>query len=363
MQGALELLENFLQKHQEDPTSNDNVMLEQAAEHVDIEMRESSFSIESVRMAHKIYGLLGDQGLNRIVEVMKCYLVSRKDDPLENQFWARWELVDNLALLKRYKEMIKEQRSFLDWTMENMSHDYWLKVIYDSTQGVGWVEEGLQDEWFSMYEEVMNKVKRTEENRLERILLVETAAGLYIFNLLEAENALKEIARYDEILQEDPSWSRYNEFSTRIRSYQLEVYRVLKDWEKYDAIALKSLAELEQQIKLYQTADKEGNVLELSSKAHELGTCFMWANRYQDALKLYRFAVENTGSGVNHFFYAVCLWAQEKDKEKTLHHLRMAEHDVTWNGGLRGRYKQMFLNQPEFADVYDDQEFLTVFHK
>lgn len=42
--------------------------------------------------------------------------------------------------------MVKEQRIFLDWAKTNMSPESYLKVMYDSAQAIGWINESRTDD-------------------------------------------------------------------------------------------------------------------------------------------------------------------------------------------------------------------------
>src|SRR5690625_5154948 len=95
--------------------------------------------------------------------------------------------------------------------------------------------------------------------------------------------------------------------------------------------------------------------------AHEIGTCLTWEKRYENAMALFEYAIEYQGVGVTHFLYAICIWASQKNRKKTIHHLQMAELKIKGNDGLRARYIHMFLEQPEFEDIREDSEFLSIF--
>jgi tetratricopeptide (TPR) repeat protein len=359
---AASALDEFMNKTNINPAIENETLLLTAYQLVKEEVVKSNYSIKSVRLAHKIYGYLGDKGLNERVDLMKKYLLHKGSSSPEDLFWVNWELVDNLALLKRYKEMIKEQRIFLSWAKSNMSPEFWLKVMYDSTQAIGWVHENRTNEWFDIYYDLINSIEPTKQNRHHRVLYVETAAGLFAFDLKKYDDALIEVERYKSILLEDTSWCEFKKFSIRRISYLLEVYNGKNEMEKYDAVANDAISIIESYISEYNqglTIDFD----EVSDMAHEIGTCLMWKKRYQKAMSLFEYAIKYQGTGISHFFYAICIWAIQKNRQKTLHHLQMAELKVKGNGGLRSRYIHMFLEQAEFADARDDNEFLLIFKR
>jgi len=359
---AASILDEFLNDSSTNPLSKHDSLLIQAYNLVKKELVKSNYSFEQVQLAHKIYGYMGDQGLNERVQLMREFLQNNLEASLENKFWANWELVDNLALLKRYREMIEEQKLFFEWTTNNMSDQYLIKVMFDSTQAIGWVQENQEDEWFEIYNQLIKKVEPTSQNRHDRILLVETATGLLIYNLHRYHAAKIELERYYDILNENTNWDQYNRFYIRLKSYQLGLYSGQDDWEKYDEIVEDAKVKIRSSASRISKEDKEA-IDDVCDMAHELGTCLMWERRYEQAIPLFEYALENQGTGVTHFFYAICIWATRKDRNKTLHHLQSAESSIRGNGGLRSRYIHMFLEQPEFQEVWNDEEFLSVFNR
>lgn len=357
---AIDYLEEYKKFNRENPTKDNEDLLLKAFEFVQEEIVDSRYSIDSVRLGHEIYGYLGDRGLQLRVDLMRKYLEKGTLESLTDCFWAKWEMVDNLALLKNYEEMIEEQRAFLEWARENLGPEYWIKVIYDSTQAVGWFHEGKSEEWFAIYHDILTRITPSETNRHSRILLVETAAGLCAYERKDYEQALKEIQKYHDILHEDEMWSDYDKFYIRYVTYMLETYVGKNEMDKYEELVNEVVLKIE--IKFVQNEKGlSDNMDEVCDMAHDIATCLMWEKRYEQAIKLFEKAIEYQGTGVTHFFYAICIWAKRKDREETLHHLRMAENKITGNGGLRSRYIHMFLEQPEFSDVREDAEFLSVF--
>ena len=104
---------------------------------------------------------------------------------------------------------------------------------------------------------------------------------------------------------------------------------------------------------------RSGNAGWARGERHDLGCQSIWSGQYEQALLLFKQNAE-TGGQVNpwgYFMYAAAVWKATGDREKTLALLRETtvrdERDMI----------QMFLNQPEFADVSEDSEFLNVVQK
>ena len=356
---ASSTLKEFLRETEVDPSENHRARLLQAYDLVNSELVAFNFPIKTVRLAHKIYGYLGNKGIHKRVELMNRFLQTGNGN-LDDKFWAKWELVDNLALLNLYSDMIKEQQEFLRWCKAHMVQDYWLRVMYDSTQAIGWFERGMIDEWFDIYHALISKVVPTSANRRDRALYVETAAGLLVHNLHRYDQAISEIERYRSIVSEDALWDEFDEFNSRIKTYELGVYGGQQQWDKYDQVVEEAI----QIIKDRMAKHERGTPVEINGicdMAHEIGACLMWEKRYERAIPLFEYAIAKQGTGVTHFYYTVCVWATEKNQAKTIYHLRMADTTTKGNQGLRSRYKKMFLDVEEFADVHDDKKFLSIF--
>lgn len=357
---AADILKDFIALNEEKHSEDNEKILLSAYELIKKELIESNYSINHVRLAHKIYGYLGDKGLSERIEAVRRYLNSDNQKTLEDQHWANWELVDNLALLRQYKQMIEEQKLFLAWTKKNMTSEYLLTVMYDSTQANGWIHEGQSEEWFKIYYELINCIEPTETNRHDRVIYVETAAGLLIYHLNKYTEAVDELQRYSNFINEDVSWSEHISFFIRLKSYYLGLYSAQCDLLNYEKTLNETILEMINNINKHNSNESVA-MDDICDMAHEIGTCLMWEKRYKQAMPLFEYALQNQGTGITHFFYAICNWASSRSKSTALEHLRLAEVKVKGNGGLRSRYKQMFLEQEEFADVWEDEEFLSVF--
>lgn len=355
------VLDEFIRKTEVHPLENHSDLLFQARDLVNLELRNLNYPIETVRLAHRIYGYMGNEGINDRVDLMTKFLQNANGN-LEDKFWAKWEIVDNLALLKRYPEMINEQQAFLLWSKAHMQSDFLIQVMYDSTQALGWFELKMTDKWFEIYHELISRVARTAANRRARVLYVETATGLLVYNLQRYEDAVPEIERYYSVINEDPLWDGFDEFNIRVKSYELGLYSGRQQWDNYNRVVEEATRIITDCIAKYERGEHV-EINQICDMAHEIGTCLMWEKRYEQAIPLFEYAVSKQGTGVTHFFYAMCIWATEKNKEKTLYHLRMAETTTKGNKGLRSRYKHMFLDTQEFVDVCDDGEFLSVFNQ
>lgn len=357
---ATSALDSFIGVTERYPAESHESLLIKAYQLIKEELVQTRFAVEKVRLAHRIFGYLGDDGIRERVTLLRNYLQYASDAPPNERFWANWELVDSLALLKQNKEMLQEQQELLLWCKHMLSPDYWIQVMYDSTQAIGWIHENQAQAWFKIYYDFIHYIEPTATNRRNRVLYIETAVGMLVFYLHQYEDALNEIARYRSVLHEDASWEEFNRFNVRLTSYELGLYSAQGDWIRYNNTAERVIADIGARISKYKQK-KSCDVEELCDMAHEIGTCLMWEQHYLQAMPLYEFALDHQGTGLTHFFYSVCVWATTKNKDETLRHLQLSEWKVKGNGGLRSRYIHMFKEQPEFEDVQDDEQFLAIF--
>ena len=124
---------------------------------------------------------------------------------------------------------------------------------------------------------------------------------------------------------------------------------------------------IEEQVRLYRWTCEhlsDEDVLETVNSLSHTG-CWKAEGRVDEWFQLYDEASERLDNpelsryaydAHTHFFLAVSVWAAEKDREKTLHHLK-ATQDYVLNPN-RDMYYSNFLETPEFSDVKDDEAFL-----
>jgi hypothetical protein len=142
---------------------------------------------------------------------------------------------------------------------------------------------------------------------------------------------------------------------------RLEVHRKREDWNDFEKVAAEATSFIEgevEKLRLRRTVDLSN----LAWVAHDVGACMMWAKKYAEAKRFLQVAIDSKDEAWHHFFMAVSIWASEKNREKTLYHLKAAQ-DFVGNPLNRGRYYQFFLETPEFSDVRRDKEFLKVLGK
>ena len=150
-------------------------------------------------------------------------------------------------------------------------------------------------------------------------------------------------------------------FLLAIRENRLRVYSKQEDWERFDQVLMDTRTFIEGEVEKRESGYPV-NIYELICTAHNVGCCLVWATRYNEGKYLLQLSIDlGNYNDYNHFMLAVSIWASEKDREKTLHHLKVAQDAYVVRGyNYQDSYYPFFLEAPEFSDVKDDPEFLKV---
>ncbi|MBU5354692.1 hypothetical protein ACN9MH_04135 [Paenibacillus silvae] len=82
------MLKEFIRRNEAGPSIEQELLLSKAYELIKKELIRSAYSIETVRLAHTIFGYLGDKGLHERIDTMRKYLDSDRVKLREDQFWA-----------------------------------------------------------------------------------------------------------------------------------------------------------------------------------------------------------------------------------------------------------------------------------
>ena len=345
--------DSFIEQAKSDPTSGADILTE-AYNEVE-EALKGKITPELVHLADDIYTYMGKLGLEKRISLHRRYLKITSDN--KERFWSHWQLVDTLAVLQRNRETIEEQIRLYRWTCEHLSDEYVLEALYDTTQAKCWKEEGRINEWFQLYDEAAERLKNPEVSRYTRCLFLQAGMEVsYINDRLD--EALLELEKLER-LNTTPGLERYFQFWLAGMSTRLLVYSKQEDWERFNQVFMEASTFLEEEIEKRDTGHPV-NIGNLTWAAHDIGWCLLWSKKYNEARHFLQIAVDFANNNAwSHFFLAVSIWASEKEKEKTLHHLKTAQ-DFMLNPLNRDMYYQTFLETPEFSDVKDDKEFLKV---
>ena len=344
--------DSFMKQAKSDPTSGEDILTEAYNEVEDI--LKGEITPELVHLADDIYMYMGKLGLEKRISLHRRYLGVAPDN--KERFWSHWHLVDSLAILQRNRETVEEQSRLYRWTCEHLSDEYVLEVLYDTTQAACWKEEGHIDEWFQLYNEASERLENPEVSHLKHCLFLQAGAEVSMPND-RLDEALLGIEKL-ECSNSDPGWEHYFEFWLAVRTNRLLVYSKQEDWERFNQVVTEASTFIEGKVEKQNTGHPV-NLGDLTRAAHDIGCCLMWSKKYNEAKRFLQVAIDSGNDAWGHFYLAVSIWASEKNRETTLHHLKVAQ-DIVLNSLNRDMYHQTFLETPEFSDVKDDKEFLKV---
>ena len=319
---------------------------------------EQDYSSDVVHLADEIYGFAADRGLALRVELHRKY--SKYASAPKEVFWSRWQLVDTLALLKRCDEAVDEQLDFYKWSRQQLTAEYTLQTLYDSTQAQCWVAIGRFDDWATLYFEGVALLESRDTQRRTQCLFLRTGAEMFL-QQGRFDDAYEQVVQLEHINNEKPEWADYLVFWGGAITARLEIFRRQNQWSEYEKVVQQALVVLRKQFEaLPDDRQEQEKVYQI---AHDVGCCLVWAKHYTRAKPLLEFVAGRQGSGITHLFLAACIWRADKDRAATLKYLRLAQQTTKDNWLLRGRYRQFFLEMEDFADVHEDAEFLEAFRE
>ena len=342
--------DSFIAQAKSDPTSGEDI-LKEAHNQVEDALK-GEITPELAHLADEIYEYIGKVGMEKSVSLHRRYLNVASDN--KERFWSHRQLSGNLAMLRRNREAVEEQVRLYHWACEHLSDEDVLETVNSLSHTGCWKAEGRVDEWFQLYEEASERLENPELSRYARCDFLQIGS-----EILRAYGRLDETLLGMEKLERangEPEWEHYFRFWLAVRTNRLLVYSRQEDWERFDQAFTEVSTFIEGELEK-RDAGHSVNISDLTWAAHDVGCCLLWSKKYSEARHFLQIATDLIRyDACTHFFLAVSVWASEKDREKTLHHLK-ATQDYVLNPN-RDMYYSNFLETPEFSDVKDDKAFL-----
>ena len=345
----------FMEQVKADPTSRGDI-LKEADNEIDA-MLKSDITPELVHLAvDGIYPYMGKLGIEKRVSLLGRYMDDLKDDT--EQYWSHKSLVNGLAILGRNREAIEEQTLLYRWACQH-SAKYVMKIISDLNNAKCWKAEGRIDDWIQLYNEASERLGHPEVSDYSRCDFLQKGAEVLRHND-RVDDALLEIEKLERANKKQ-DWEHYFKFWLAVRVNRLLLYGKQEEWDRFDQIFTEVNMYMELELKKLEK-NFPLNTYELFCAAHNFGCCLVWSKKYKDAKHFLQIAIDLDNWNENSYFMlAVSIWASEKDREKTLNYLKIAqEKHVTTALNYLNTFYQAFLETPEFSDVKDDPEFLKV---
>ena len=345
---------SFMEQVKSDPASRADILTEACNEIEDA--LKGDLTPELVHLAvDDIYLYMGKLGMEKRLSLLRKYMDDAPDDT--ERFWAHDELVDSLAFLERNQEVIEEQIQLYRWACKH-SEKYMLKVISNLSTAGCWAAEGRIDDWIQLYNEASERLENPEVSYYNRCDFLQSGSDVLRGND-RFDEALLEIEKLERANNE-PGSEHYFQFWLTAKENRLLVYGKQEDWDRFDQVFTEVDAYLEGELKK-RDAGQPVNLDHLWWLAHDVGCCLLWLKKYDEAKRFLQIAIDlEDNNHYGHFQLAVSTWASERDREKTLHHLKSAEDYYVLSSYNQDTYYPTFLETPEFSDVKDDPEFLKV---
>ncbi len=348
----------FMEQVKSDPASREDI-LKDAFNEVEDALKGKITPELAHLVVDDIYPHMGKQGIEKRLSLLHKFLDDAPDN--KERFWAHQKLASSLALLGRHRESVEEQSQLYQWACKNDMPDKDVLHIFCSNleNPASWSAEGRIDEWIKLYHEASERLKNPDVSYLDRCEFLQIGAEVLRANG-KSDEALIELEKLEKTNTKQ-DWRHYFRFWLVVKTNRLLLYNRQNESERFDEIITELRNYMEGEYKKYN-ARQPVNTGDLIWLAHDIGCCLVWINKYSIARSFLQVACDLGGENhYRHFMLAVSIWASDKDREKTLHHLKIAEQDyAVASYNYRDSYYSSFVNTPEFADVKDDPEFLKV---
>ena len=347
---------SFMEQVKSDPTSREAILKEASSEIDDALKAEITPELAHL-VVNDLYPYMGKLGMEKRVPLLRKYMDVAPDDT--ERYWSHKELVNSLAHLRRNREAIAEQTRLYRWACKK-SEMHVLRTISNLSTAGCWKAEGRIDDWIQLYNEASERLDNPEVSQYSRCDFLQLGAEVLRKND-QIDAALLEIEKLERA-NGKPGWRTYFRFWLAVRENRLLLYSKQEDWERFDQVWTEANTFIEGELKKLD-AGFPVNTYELIWAAHNVGCCLVWSKKYNAAKRLLQVAIDlGNYNDYNHFMLAVSIWASEKNREKTLHHLKVAQNDYAVSHyNYMDSYYSSFLETPEFSDVKEDPEFLKVF--
>ena len=349
---------SFVENVKSNPTSREDILKEA---HKEIEdALKGEITPELVHLAvDEIYPYMDKLGMEKRIPLLRKYMNDAPDDT--ERFWAHAGLVNSLAFLERNREAVEEQSRLYGWASKHLPDKYVLESVSNLSVAECLKAEGRIDDWIQLHNEASERLENPEVSQYSRCDFLQFGAEILRGND-RFDMALLEIEKLERANNE-PGWKHYFRFWLAVRTNRLLVYGKQGNWDRFDQVYTEANTYMESELKK-RDAGQPVNLDDLTWFTHDFGCCLLWSKKYNEAKRFLQVSIDlEDNNDYGHFQLAVSIWASEKDREKTLHHLKVAQDYYLlnfYNYNYQDTYYPAFLETPEFSDVKDDKEFLKV---
>ncbi|MDJ0595647.1 MAG: hypothetical protein QNJ72_37640 [Pleurocapsa sp. MO_226.B13] len=268
-----------------------------------------NYSFTEIHLQVENYSRAGNK--EAIVDLLENYL--RSDLAVEERAWAWWNLVDNLALLRRCSDAVTQQEDYLKWAISsNLDSQSILKVMNDGTQALCWLRLDRLDDWINIFNRLIDRTKPSQENRLACFYYFRTAARLFstATRYQLAEDAISQLKK---LILEDVNWEEKIWAEIEIAAVELNLLEAKNDVERTTQLVAKIKERIETIEKLQLV-----NPTKIPTLWHNNAAPLFRIGLYSEAELMFRRAIAlNSDNWCSLVFLAACLTKMGKCPEES----------------------------------------------
>ncbi len=349
---------SFKEQINSDPASRDDILKEADME-IDTALKGEITSELAHLLVDDIYPYMGKLGQEKRVVLLNKYMDGVSDET--ERYWSHKSLVHSLAFCGRKREAIDEQTRLYHWACKH-AEKYVLRIVCNLNTSGCWTTEDRIDDWTILYRDASERLENPEVSKYSRCDFLQFGAEI-LRKYNRIEDALIELDKLESALGK-PGWKTYFRFWLAKCTNRLLLYKEQEDWDRFEQVYSELNTFLELELKKLDL-NLPVNTYELIWAAHDVGCCLVWSQKYVEAKRFLQVAVDlENYNEYSYFMLALSIWASEKDREKTLHYLTIAQGKyAVASYNYQDSYYPSFLEASEFSDVWDDPEFLKVLGK
>jgi hypothetical protein len=371
-QSVVEIVAEFNRQRAANPATADRSLLEAGRRLLQEQLQQSCWEPHIVHSGFALLHRLGDY--SAITDLLSRYLLQSLS--VDEEAWARWHLIDNVALCGRCEAAVAGHREFLRRAQEvfpkhppslerdipfypagerartTLSKDSLLAwVMGDGTQAMCWIEVGRGDEWLEIFYDIMAATPATAENRFRRFNYLRTASVVASM-MGRVGKALEITQRVGALAGEEASREAAQRWTMEAHILEIRVHQEAQNTEEVRRTGRMAITLIEEYAREQDSASASESS-RLRSFRHNTAATLYRAGQYDLATPLLRRVIEcGTPLPWPYIWLAASLWATTRNRSEVLALLQQATHrtrgDCAWDECRK---------LPEFQEVAEDPEF------
>ncbi len=344
-----ELLITYEQQLEED-TLPDRGLVEQAYTLLVERLNTIPLDTELALLGHYLY--LEKGAFDECALFLRRYLALPHS--LDEEAWARWHLVDALALARHCLETAQEQKQLLQFTLQHFLVEQCLFVMSDSTQARCWEASGQAEQWMALVESLLHQVEPSQDTRADRFYVLRTASYICL-SVQKTEQVQHYIQMIRALMNEDSQWAENKRYFVESSLIDLKIHDEAADMEGVRRVGQDVTHHIMAwEAELQGLPFEDERVRRYRTLCHNTAAPLYRAKHYDLAIPLFRCAIAYGTMPYEPFLWlAASLWASTKRREEVVPLLSQAAQ--RYNDG--GEPWQHFRTLPEFHEVQNDPQF------